>query len=180
MPRGKHVGLRPSGSQQRKRKKERNKLEDEIRGSMDKFVCRPAVDIEGNNEMTNEIEISDQSDSDSNRRETGIYNDFVAGNQQISIINDKTFNCENQVEENKNETWNDGENNYISDNQQVTTFSLDHNSMNQTIMNNEEQINETDSINTLDVELDPFYWKIPVSDSFRVQLVEIGSGPLQN
>ena len=58
MPRGKHVGLRPSCSQQRKRKKELNKLEDERRGSMDKFVCRPAavpaVDIEGDNETTNE------------------------------------------------------------------------------------------------------------------------------
>ena len=49
--------------------------------------------------------------------------------------------------------------------------------MNQPIINNEEEINETDTSLS---ELDPFYWKIPVSDSFRVQLVQIGSGPFQN
>ena len=198
MLRGKHVVPRPSGSQQRKRKQEKENLENHMKGSMLKFIVLksrknaaaddeddgsdndedlgdPGDGIEGDNgDVINEIEIEMSDISETGMGEKDDMNDSAMNNYKINIIDNETPDYE--VEENENETVNDdGNNNYIRDDE-VPASDVDRNIMNQLIINNEE-INETDTSLS---ELDPFYWKIPVSDSFRVQLVQIGSGPFQN
>ena len=135
MLRGKHVALRPSGSQQRKRKQEKENLENHMKGSMLKFVvlkCRknaaaddeddgsdndedlgdPGDGIEGDNgDAINEIEIEMSDISETGMGEKDDMNDSAMNNYKISIIDNETPDYE--VEENENETVNDDGNNYI-------------------------------------------------------------------